>query len=103
MRKVLPAVAVATTLLLPMGVAHADAAMAKAKNCTACHAVDKKLIGPSFKAIAAKYKDDKDAAGKLAGKVRGGGKGVWGQIPMPANPQVNEAEAATLVKWVLSL
>ncbi len=103
MRKALSAVAVATTLLMPFGVAHADAALAKAKNCTACHAVDKKLIGPAFKAIAAKYKDDKGAAANLAGKVRGGGKGVWGQIPMPANPQVNEAEAAALVKWVLAM
>jgi cytochrome c len=93
---------VATALLAVSGLAQADANLAKAKNCTACHAVDKKLIGPSFKDIAAKYKEDAGAAAKLAGKVRAGGVGVWGQIPMPANPQVNEAEAAQLVKWVLS-
>jgi len=80
----------------------ADSALAKAKNCTACHAVDKKLIGPAFKAVALKYKEADGAAAKLAGKVRGGGVGVWGQIPMPANPQVSEAEAAALVKWILS-
>ncbi|MFK7964113.1 MAG: c-type cytochrome [Burkholderiaceae bacterium] len=80
----------------------ADAAMAKAKNCTACHAVDKKLIGPAFKAVALKYKEDGGAAQRLAGIVRKGGVGVWGQIPMPANPQVSEAEAASLVKWILS-
>lgn len=82
--------------------AHADAAMAKAKNCTACHAVDKKLIGPSFKDIAAKYKDDGGAVAVLVGKVQGGGSGVWGQIPMPANPQVNGDEAKALVEWILT-
>jgi cytochrome c len=76
--------------------------LAKAKNCTACHAVDKKLIGPSYKDVAAKYASDKDAVAKLSKKVREGGVGAWGQIPMPANPQVNADEASSLVKWVLS-
>ena len=78
------------------------AALAKAKNCMACHAIDKKLVGPAYKDVAAKYKGDKDAAAKLAKKIREGGVGVWGQVPMPANPQVNEQEALSLAKWVLS-
>lgn len=80
----------------------AQADLAKQKNCMACHAVDKKLVGPSYKDVAAKYKADKDAPAKLAKKIREGGVGVWGQVPMPANPQVNEAEAASLAKWVLA-
>ena len=72
----------------------AQAELAKQKNCLACHAADKKLVGPSYKDVAAKYKGDKDAAAKLAKKIREGGVGVWGQVPMPANPQVNEQEAA---------
>ena len=80
----------------------ANADLAKAKNCMACHAVDKKLVGPSYKDVAAKYKDDKSAVDKLAVKIRAGGVGVWGQVPMPANTQVSEAEAKTLASWVLS-
>ena len=77
--------------------------LAKDKNCLACHATDKKLVGPAYKDIAAKYKADKNAQATLVKKVREGGVGVWGQIPMPANPQVNEQEAQALVKWVLSM
>ena len=95
-------VVVAVSLGLIAGAASANADMAKAKNCTACHAVDKKLIGPSFKDIAAKYGADKDAVAKLSKKVREGGTGVWGQIPMPANPQVSADEATTLVKWIMT-
>ena len=69
----------------------------------ACHAIDKKLVGPAYKDVAAKYTGQKDAADKLALKVMKGGTGVWGAIPMPANPQVSEAEAKQLVQWVLSL
>ncbi|MBA2723529.1 MAG: c-type cytochrome [Methylibium sp.] len=76
--------------------------LAQKKNCMACHAMDKKLIGPSFKDVAAKYAGDKDAAAGLTTKVLKGGSGVWGQIPMPANPQVSEAEAKQLVTWVLN-
>ena len=83
--------------------AFASQQLAKDKNCLACHAVDKKLVGPSYKDIAAKYKNDKNAQAMLVKKVRDGGVGVWGQIPMPANPQVNEQEAQALVKWVLSM
>ena len=83
--------------------AFASQQLAKDKNCLACHALDKKLVGPSYKDIAAKYKGDKNAQAMLVKKVRDGGVGVWGQIPMPANPQVNEQEAQALVKWVLSM
>jgi cytochrome c len=82
--------------------ANASTELARSKNCMACHAAEKKLIGPSYKDIAAKYVSDKDAVAKLSKKVREGGVGVWGQIPMPATPQVSEDEANTLVKWVLS-
>ena len=72
--------------------------------CTACHAVDKKIVGPSFKDVAAKYRTDKGAEAKLVEKVKKGGVGVWGQVPMPPNsPQVKDADIQTLVKWVLSL
>ena len=76
--------------------------LAQKKNCMACHAVDKKLVGPSYKDVAAKYAGQKDAADKLAQKILKGGSGVWGAVPMPANPQVNEAEAKTLASWVLT-
>ncbi|MFP5467163.1 MAG: c-type cytochrome [Gammaproteobacteria bacterium] len=81
--------------------AMADEALAKSKNCMACHAVDKKLVGPSYKDVAKKYAGDAKAADMLAGKIQKGGSGVWGAIPMPANPQVNEADAKKLAAWVL--
>jgi len=87
---------------LASSAALANADLAKAKNCMACHAVDKKLVGPAYKDVAAKYAGQKDAEDKLVQKVLKGGAGVWGQIAMPPNTQVTEAEAHTLVKWVLS-
>jgi cytochrome c len=81
----------------------ADQALATAKNCMTCHATDKKLVGPSYKEVAAKYANDKTAVDKLAVKIIKGGAGVWGPVPMPANSQVNEAEAKKLAGWVLSL
>jgi cytochrome c len=78
------------------------AALAKSKNCMACHSVQTKLVGPAYKDVAAKYAGQKDAEGKLVAKVLKGGSGTWGPVPMPANPQVSEAEAHTLVKWVLA-
>ncbi len=89
-------------LAVASGPVFAQAELAKQKNCLACHATDKKLVGPSYKDVAAKYKGDKDAVAKLAKKIREGGVGVWGQVPMPANPQVNDQEAASLAKWVMS-
>jgi len=83
--------------------AMADEALAKAKNCMACHAVDRKQVGPAYKEIAKKYAGDKDAVAKLAVKIQKGGSGVWGAIPMPANPQVNDAEAKKLSAWILGM
>ena len=88
--------------LATAGPALADQALAQAKNCMACHATDKKLVGPSYKDVAAKYAGQKDAVDKLAGKIQKGGAGVWGPVPMPANTQVSEAEAKKLAAWVLS-
>lgn len=99
MKRVLFALVAAASVTLP---ALADQALATSKNCMACHAVDKKLVGPAFKDVAAKYASDKSAADKLATKVMKGGSGAWGPVPMPANPQVSEAEAKKLVAWVLS-
>jgi len=76
--------------------------LAKAKNCYSCHSVDKKLVGPAFKDIGAKYKGNKDAKDTLAKKVISGGGGVWGPIPMPPNP-VKEDEAKLIVEWILSM
>ena len=82
--------------------AFAQADLAKAKNCMACHAAANKLVGPSYKDVAAKYEGQKGAEDKLVQKVMKGGAGVWGPVPMPANPQVSEGEARILVKWVLA-
>ncbi len=83
--------------------AWADLALATSKNCMACHATDKKLVGPAYKDVAAKYSGDKTAADKLATKIQKGGAGVWGPVPMPANTQVNDAEAKKLAAWVLTI
>jgi cytochrome c len=83
--------------------AFANAQLAEKKNCLACHQTDKKLVGPSYKDVAAKYAGQKDAAAKLAEKIQKGGTGVWGQIPMPANSQVNADEAKTLANWILTV
>ena len=80
----------------------ADLALATSKNCMSCHAVERKVLGPSFKEVAAKYKDNKGAADMLATKIVKGGSGVWGAVPMPANNQVSEADAKKLAAWVLS-
>jgi cytochrome c len=77
-------------------------ALAKSKNCLACHSVQTKLVGPAYKDVAAKYAGQKGIEDKLVQKVMKGSVGAWGQVPMPANPQVSEAEAHTLVKWVLA-
>src|SRR6266446_10796581 len=102
MRK-LPASLLIALTAVAAAPAFAQADLAQKKNCMACHAVDKKVLGPAYKDVAAKYAGQKDAVDKLAAKVLKGGSGVWGAVPMPANPQVNEAEAKQLVQWVLSL
>ena len=98
-----PARIAAALIAMAAAPAFANADLAQKKNCMACHAVDKKLVGPSYKDVAAKYAGQKDAVDMLSAKVIKGGSGVWGPIPMPANPQVSEAEAKQLVQWVLSL
>jgi cytochrome c len=99
MKHILFALVTAASVTAP---ALADQALATSKNCMACHAMDKKLVGPSYKDVAKKYTGQKDAADKLAAKIMKGGSGVWGAIPMPANPQVNEADAKKLAAWVLA-
>ena len=106
MKRTLPALA-STLLFAAAGLvtatpALADMALATAKNCMACHAVDKKLVGPSYKDVAAKYAGQQDAVEKLSAKVIKGGSGVWGPIPMPANAQVTSDEAKKLVAWILT-
>src|SRR5690606_12917032 len=96
-------VCVAATGLLFSSAALANADLAKAKNCMACHAVANKVVGPAFKDIATKYAGQKDAENMLAQKVIKGTSGAWGPVPMPANGQVSSAEAQALVKWILTL
>ena len=82
--------------------AFANQELAQKKNCMTCHALDKKVVGPAYKEVAAKYAKDKDAVKKLSEKIIKGGSGVWGPVPMPANA-VTPAEAETLAKWVLTV
>ena len=100
MNRTLIILAMALSVAAP---AMADEALAKSKNCMACHAIDKKLVGPAYKDVAKKYAGQKDAEATLVTHVIKGSKGVWGPVPMPANANVNEAEAKQLVAWVLSL
>jgi cytochrome c len=95
-------IVITAALIATTGSVWADAELAKAKNCLACHAVATKMVGPSYKDVAAKYKDDKDAVNLLAAKILKGGSGVWGPVPMPANAQVSEAEAKKLAAWVMT-
>lgn len=104
MKTIISLAAAAAIVSLSGAVYAADGAdLAKSKNCLACHSVDKKLIGPSYKDVAAKYKSDDKAEAQLVEHVRKGSVGVWGKVPMPANPQVSEDEAHTLVKWILAM
>ena len=99
MKKIALIAALASFVAAP---AFANADLAQKKSCLACHAADKKLVGPSYKDVAAKYAGQKDAVAKLAEKIQKGGVGAWGQVPMPANPQVNADEAKQLATWVLT-
>src|SRR5512143_2064459 len=87
---------------LPAAAADDGLALAQKSGCTACHAVDKKIVGPAYKDVANKYRGDKGAEATLIAKVKKGGSGVWGQVPMPPN-NVSDADAKKLVDWVLSL
>ena len=75
----------------------------KKSGCVACHSIDKKVVGPAYKEVAAKYKGDKTAEAKLVAKVKNGGSGVWGSVPMPPNAAVKDDDIKTLVRWILSL
>lgn len=79
----------------------ASQSLATKNGCTACHASDKKIIGPSFQDIAKKYSADASALDKLVNKIKTGGKGTWGPIPMPAHPQISDADLKTLASWAL--
>ena len=82
--------------------AMANLDLAKKSNCMSCHLVDKKLVGPSYQDVAKKYAGQKDVIKNLSAKVKVGGKGVWGEIPMPPNAAVKDADIETLVKWILA-
>ena len=88
--------------LLAAGPALANLQLAQKNACTACHAVDKKLVGPAYQEVAKKYAGQKDAEAMLAKSIKAGGSGKWGAVPMPAQAALSDAEAATLAKWVLA-
>ena len=102
MKTLITSLFVSAGLLAGAGNALASEALAKKYTCLTCHAVDKKVIGPSYQDVAAKYKGDAGAEAKLIAKVKNGGSGAWGQIPMPPNATVPDADIKALVKWVLS-
>ena len=97
------AIAVAVLALAATGVAGASEDLLKKSGCTACHQNDKKLVGPAYKDVAAKYKGDAAAAAKLAGKVKTGGSGVWGPVPMPPHPQLKDDDIKTMITYVLAM
>lgn len=101
--KLLKTLLLAGAGLLIAGQASADEALAKAKNCMSCHAMDKKVVGPSYKDVAKKYAGKADAAAMLEGKVKKGGSGAWGTVPMPPNPAISDADIKKLVAWILAI
>ncbi len=108
MKALLLAVFATSAMLLASQASAVDAkaaqALAQKSGCLACHSIDKKVLGPSYKDVAAKYKGNKGAEAKLIAKVKNGGSGVWGPMPMPANsPQVKDADIKTIVQWILAL
>ena len=97
----LPAVAAALVLAAAASPALANLALAQKHACTACHAVDKKVIGPSYADVAKKYAGQKDAAKTLAASIKAGGSGKWGPVPMPPQAQLSDADLTTLATWIL--
>jgi cytochrome c len=87
---------------LPIAPAVASQALAQKNNCLACHAVANKMVGPAYKDVAAKYKGNKDAEATLVASIKKGGSGKWGQIPMPPQTTLSDADAKALAKWILS-
>lgn len=102
MKRLFTACAVATALTIA-GAAQADEKLAQSSGCMTCHGIDKKIIGPAYKDVANKYRGQKGAEADLFKKVKGGSKGVWGDIPMPPNAHVKDEDIKSLVQWVLSL
>lgn len=96
------AIAAASLTLGAQAMAADGQALAQKNACMSCHKVDAKLVGPAFKDIAAKYKGDKTAEAKLLAKVKAGGSGVWGTIPMPPNPNLKDDEGKAIIQWILS-
>ncbi len=103
MKRILSALIVAAAAISVTSPAFADLELAKAKKCMICHSVDKTKVGPSFEAVAKKFAGQKDAEAKLVGAILKGSSGTFGATPMPANAGVSEADAKTLVAWILSL
>jgi cytochrome c len=92
-----------TTVAIAATPAFASEELAKKNACTACHAIDKKLVGPAYRDVAKKYKGDAKAEAMLVEKVKKGGVGTWGQVPMPPNASVKDEDVKTLVKWILAI
>ena len=103
MKSLIVALALAAGATIVAAPAGADEAMLKKYNCTACHAIDKKVVGPAYKDVAKKYAGNAGAAKMLEAKVKKGGSGTWGQIPMPPNPQVPDADLAKMITYILQL
>ena len=99
MKKIVFALALTAAAATP---AFADLALATSKNCMACHAVDKKLVGPAYQDVAKKYAGQSDAEAKLMASIKAGGLGKWGPVPMPAQAALSEADANTLAAWILA-
>jgi cytochrome c len=102
MKRSLLACALVAGLTFAFGV-QANEKLAQASGCMTCHGVDKKVIGPSYKEVADKYRADKTAEAKLVQKVKAGGKGVWGETPMPPNAHVKDEDIKAIVNWILTL
>ena len=101
MKTVLGACALAAAFVLA-GSVHANEKLAQSSGCMTCHHAEKKVIGPSYKDVAAKYRNDKGAEAALIKKVKGGGKGVWGEMAMPPNPHIKDEDIKTMVQWILA-
>ena len=97
------AIGLAAACLVLAGAAQANEKLLQASGCTACHSVDKKLVGPGYKDVAAKYRGNKGAEANLIKKVKAGSKGVWGDIPMPPNAHVKDEDIKSIVQWILSI
>jgi cytochrome c len=101
MKRALMIFAAAATSAMTMP-AMATEALARANACMACHAIDRKMVGPSFRDISARYAGNADAVARMVTKIQRGGSGSWGAVPMPANPRISDADARTLAAWSLS-